>query len=350
MKYRSFVLKSLFVGLSLLVTTAVSAQFGNSGEYVAGDGLTTYSSMDPMNMNNFAAKAKCGTVTRFTRYQNGQVLSLPNNQTCQWIFRDGNGTAVHTISQFQWNGAVGSTYQLPGSNIKLTVNAINSTFIELLIERINPSDCNTSVVGLSFQHSGSGGSNSLNPLEHTCTDDCSVDPDPISCPVTKELLTCCGMNCLKLTKLGTHPSCPTCYCVKVTFTDGTTASFDASFSHGNEVMHCYNKPIASYVVKAKPVYECNECVLGKSLEPTEDVDNSGSILIFPNPAKEMFQIQGDEKQEITEVKVLDINGKEVKSFIGQSEYYSTEGLERGMYIVQLFQEENELKSVRLVID
>lgn len=341
-------IKSILFGISLLFTAVAFSQFGNSPEYVAGDGLTTYSSMDPLNMNTFAPKAQCGTVTRFNRYKDGQVLSTPNNQTCQWIIRDGNSGTTHFISQSQWNSAVGNTYQLPGSNIQVTVNAINSTFIELLIERIDVNDCNTSVIGLSFQHSGSSGSNSLNMLEHTCTDDCSSGGGgTVLCPVDTEQLTCCGMHCIKLTKQGTSSSCTNCYCVKVNFTDGTIASFDASFSQGDEIMHCYDKPIASYIYYAKPNFECNNC--SKFSTKLAIDENPTDLIITPNPAVGSFSLRGDDLETISSVTILDNSGKEIKTFDQQSTYDIKE-LPVGNYVVVVLYKEAQTKVLRLVTE
>ncbi|MFK7785110.1 MAG: T9SS type A sorting domain-containing protein [Crocinitomicaceae bacterium] len=348
MKNQFLVIKSFILGLSLLFSLSASAQFGNLSEYVAGNGLTTYSTLF-QNPANFAPKATCGTVTRFSRYLEGQSqpISLPNNQSCNWVIRDGNGgSTTHYISQSQWNSAVGATYSLPSSNIKVSVNAINSTYIELLIERIDQNDCNTSVIGLDFQHSGSGGINALNTIEHTCDEGCG-GIEPISCPVTGTIQSCCELECVKLTRGNSNPLCPTCYCVQVTFVDGTKASFDASFSQGEVVMHCYDKPIASYTIIERPESECNDCS-SKGFSVKKNVeDNDQGINIFPNPTKNVFSIEGLSNDQITHVVVYNLSGQEVKAFDASREYSITE-LATGSYLIKVYKGETELASGRII--
>ncbi len=333
-----------FLVLSALFFSLFSnAQF-NTGEYVAGNGLTTYSEQDPLNNNFYLPEANCGTVTRFTRFQNGQIKSLPNNASCSWAFLDGNGTVVHFVSRNSWNSAPGTSYNIPGSNIKLTINAINSTFIELLIERLNPTNCNTGVIGLNYVYSGFG--TYLNPLQHTCSD-CV----PNNCPsISTQIRSCDGLNCIKLTKPNFYPiSCPKCFCVKVTFSDGSTSSFDASFSHGNKVMHCYDKPISNYTLTAKPESECNECSSGGIVifgQRKKSIINQ-PLKIYPNPTGNVFKIENTSDRKITNVKIFDIKGKQIKNFTF-SEDYSINDLQNGVYLVKIFEGDKEISTMRLI--
>ncbi len=340
-------MKNFLFIITLFSALIVNAQ-GTTGEYVAGNGLTTYSDMDHLNMNTYLPEAPCGTVTRFTRFQEGTELSTPNTAACQWVFLDNAGGTDHYISQGSWAAAVGNSYDLPAANIRLTVNAINSTYIELLIEKIDPTEL-SAVFGLNYIYPFFG--TYLNPLQHSCTEaDGGGGGD--DCEITTTLVSCEGLSCLKLTRVDLDPSCPTCYCVRVTFTDGTVVSFDASFSQGNEIMHCYDKTISTYVLIPKSVEECNECatrVIGPAFktESTPPIKQSSNAVLFPNPAEQNFKLAGISQHEFTSIRVYDVNGKIVKTF-SPAAAYSVNDLPKGTYVVNILNEDLQIANLQLV--
>lgn len=86
-----------------------------------------------------------------------------------------------------------------------------------------------------------------------------------------------------------------------------------------------------------------------SLSTVEFVDthNLTKILVYPNPASEFFRIANPER--ITKVQLVDASGKIVREYPANTDEYSVQGLEKGIYIVIITDEKLTKSTAQLII-
>lgn len=68
---------------------------------------------------------------------------------------------------------------------------------------------------------------------------------------------------------------------------------------------------------------------------TSEMAMANQIQVYPNPIKDDLYIQSDLMKPDSEVIVLDVSGRKVKSFIGQYEKYDLSDLPKGNYLIQI---------------
>jgi hypothetical protein len=68
-------------------------------------------------------------------------------------------------------------------------------------------------------------------------------------------------------------------------------------------------------------------------------------MVYPNPAKDKLIIQGI-NHHVASVKVLTLEGREILSSPLNAQNFSTESLQEGMYVLQIFNKENQLVSTK----
>ncbi len=80
--------------------------------------------------------------------------------------------------------------------------------------------------------------------------------------------------------------------------------------------------------------------VSETLLDIEDIsDPNQTLIISPNPVKNQFQIRFD--QDIQKVEIFDENGRLIKIFLGQSEYYNVSELTSGFYWVVVHSSDNK---------
>lgn len=83
--------------------------------------------------------------------------------------------------------------------------------------------------------------------------------------------------------------------------------------------------------------DINDCLVSS----VDNVKNLSDVRVFPNPAHEYFQLSGD--VNVSQIKMYDILGQEVKTFAHQSNTQHTIGdLKSGMYFLNLLDAKNKV--------
>jgi hypothetical protein len=78
-------------------------------------------------------------------------------------------------------------------------------------------------------------------------------------------------------------------------------------------------------------------------------DNSGSaFMVYPNPAKDFIEIQGNNSADITKAQIYDLNGKLVMTLKVENSKISVQGLAKGNYILILQDKDNKQHTQKIV--
>ena len=68
---------------------------------------------------------------------------------------------------------------------------------------------------------------------------------------------------------------------------------------------------------------------------TVDVINSSKFSVYPNPVTESFSLKIDKPQDVVKVELVDLTGKQVKTFGNQIENLNVSGLAKGVYLLKV---------------
>jgi hypothetical protein len=83
---------------------------------------------------------------------------------------------------------------------------------------------------------------------------------------------------------------------------------------------------------------------------TRTVSDRIDIRFIPNPASSEFQVQTDQQISLRTIRVFDMRGRLIRQFQGGLSRYSVDGMEAGIYIVEMEASNGQFLSKRLVIE
>lgn len=102
---------------------------------------------------------------------------------------------------------------------------------------------------------------------------------------------------------------------------------------------------SSLVYCVAQVQETQSNPANDTSQKVSEKKKSPEFRVFPNPAILYFQISSTE--DIEQVKIFNIIGKEVKSYLGaEDKRYDIDGLPMGMYLVQAIGAEGRIIATR----
>ena len=99
------------------------------------------------------------------------------------------------------------------------------------------------------------------------------------------------------------------------------------------------------VSENKLFYTINNGLSNKNQNSIKD-----QMTICPNPAGDYFRIDGNVLQNIKKVQIVDINGRLIREYSGNSNLFRTDGIKSGVYIVKITSMHAEPISKKLIIN
>lgn len=108
------------------------------------------------------------------------------------------------------------------------------------------------------------------------------------------------------------------------------ANFQLRFIYDDVGDYSYGAAIDDVTITSTGVLATSDAFLGKGLE------------LYPNPVKDSFYIKSDIKND-TNITVMDMSGKRVKTFSGKSQTYDLSDLPKGNYIISIDDGKNTVR-------
>lgn len=127
----------------------------------------------------------------------------------------------------------------------------------------------------------------------------------------------------------------------------TTAHFDTGAGViGEAVTMGSNNFDWFQMINLEGLYELTaEC---SSTVPTQDIPVNNEISLYPNPASDFLSIKNLSDKEILKIELLNLSGQELREYNTDHNYISLSGLNDGMYILRVIDQENNVSNHRII--
>ncbi|AWA31253.1 hypothetical protein HYN48_14755 [Flavobacterium magnum] len=154
-------------------------------------------------------------------------------------------------------------------------------------------------------------------------------PPPANC-LSYETTKCGDLECIRFKRFADE--CHMCYKVFVKYDDGSMGSFPISFTTGNTVMICSEKPI--YAVISSIAIDCRESGFERKAPVTEATESSKRVNLSPNPAQSQIFFEG-ENLGAYKISVFDANGRTIIDAATPDHPVNISGYAPGIYFYTL---------------
>lgn len=348
-----------FIGLLVFAMIQTTLLFAQGPCTLNGPGATPSGTGDaPINLNCDSSQP---TVVTGTYYFTGDNCSdCVSNSPFQWDIL--HGSVIITEDNADDNVTFSSGF-IAGEVLSASSSSIQIrwTCTPDYSGECPPQSPNVQPTPITIHlYCGSGSNEAVNSdIWFTCgsPDDNSGCPScPVDCEVSVNTSEHNGLNCL-LFRLSDECNA-SCFCVEITFEDGTTSTHNVTVGSGTTAL-CFDKAIASFTT-----FEIS-CPSGCRVSPTpkpsrSDIQQgsgwsgSNSTEVYPNPASGELtvkvSISGFEKGT---VEVTSLDGKSVVLpsviQIDTPRRLDVSSLGNGIYVVKVRDDSNRIVQLRKVV-